>query len=448
MTEAIQKLRRRALLVAVLAMALPAGAAADFPTPVGGPPSVEVPRDCWAWHDPLPQHCPEAWTALEDLELPAAPVGVHYAYRFGSGAAPASIFSVGDGELPDGLSLDADGLLDGVPTSAGRSSFVVLASDHWTGGTEQLVTLDVVAPPALTLAPAENVDLTGALLRGWVTPGNIATDAWFEYWPAAGPQPLRTAVEAVARGVDPVELTAEIAGLSPATEYSFRLAATSGLGPDPLYSQIGTLRTADPVAVAVKTAIVSEGLPPPVAGKTFNIEPVDGTVTTKCSDEPLRKLEKPRQVTLDCQIDAERGTVSITASKGSSGETQTAAFWGGLFDIDQEAGDNREAVMTLAGQRRCEKRAGGMGGTRKLSRSGNGGRRLWGSGSGNYKTSGSHGAATVRGTIWLVADRCDGSTLFKVRRGTVVVRDFIKKSSVVIEAGESYIARVAIDRLP
>ena len=89
-----------------------------------------------------------------------------------------------------------------------------------------------------------------------------------------------------------------------------------------------------------------------------------------------------------------------------------------------------------------------MGSKRLLGRRGSGGRKLWGSGEGNYKTVGSHGSATVRGTIWLVADRCDGSTLFKVKRGTVVVRDFIKKSSVVLQAGQSYIAKVAIGRLP
>ena len=85
---------------------------------------------------------------------------------------------------------------------------------------------------------------------------------------------------------------------------------------------------------------------------------------------------------------------------------------------------------------------------RQLGRKGSDGRRLWGSGEGNYKTVGSHGSATVPGTIWLVPDRCDGSTLFKVKRGTVVVRDFIKERSVVLKAGQSYIAKVAIGRLP
>ena len=172
-------------------------------------------------------------------------------------------------------------------------------------------------------------------------------------------------------------------------------------------------------------------------------------MSTKCSGGTFRKLDRPKQVTLDCQIDAEDGTVSVTASKGNGKGTQTAVFWGGLFDIDQEAGDNREAVMTLAGQRRCEKRKDGHGPPHPATKpQGLERPQALGQRQGNYKTAGSHGAATVRGTIWLVADRCDGSTLFKVKKGTVVVRDFIKDSSVVLEAGQSYVAKLDIARLP
>jgi hypothetical protein len=46
-----------------------------------------------------------------------------------------------------------------------------------------------------------------------------------------------------------------------------------------------------------------------------------------------------------------------------------------------------------------------------------------------------------------VADRCDGSTLFKVAEGTVWVHDFVKDTQVVLQAGDSYIARPDIARL-
>ena len=50
-------------------------------------------------------------------------------------------------------------------------------------------------------------------------------------------------------------------------------------------------------------------------------------------------------------------------------------------------------------------------------------RRLWGDGSGKFRTKGKHSAATVVGTKWLVEDRCT-TTLTRVVRGRVSVRDF------------------------
>ena len=50
-------------------------------------------------------------------------------------------------------------------------------------------------------------------------------------------------------------------------------------------------------------------------------------------------------------------------------------------------------------------------------------RQLWGHGNGNFRTGGKRSAATVRGTWWLVTDRCDG-TLTRVKVGRVDVRDF------------------------
>jgi hypothetical protein len=46
----------------------------------------------------------------------------------------------------------------------------------------------------------------------------------------------------------------------------------------------------------------------------------------------------------------------------------------------------------------------------------------------------------VRGTDWTVEDRCDG-TLTIVKRGTVVVRDQVKRRTVTLKAGQRYLAR-------
>jgi ferric-dicitrate binding protein FerR (iron transport regulator) len=46
----------------------------------------------------------------------------------------------------------------------------------------------------------------------------------------------------------------------------------------------------------------------------------------------------------------------------------------------------------------------------------------------------------VRGTKWLVQDRCDG-TLTRVLRGFVRVRDFRARKNVNVRAGQSYLAK-------
>jgi hypothetical protein len=431
MSNLVSQLAKLALMMAAFViLAVPAAAAGkvEGQPPVDPFADVALRANC---AELVGDNCPQR---IPDADPPRALIGAPYAHQFDSNGETGATFSA-RGEIPDGLSLAEDGLLSGVPTTAGHFHFELFVIGSDPEGTKQLVHFYVVAPPALTLDPAVPKSPTTAGVSGSVNPGGLAADVWFEFWSAEAPVPERTAIKVTPAGFESVTVDRVLTGLEPAVEYSFRLAAKTELSPDPFHSATRTLQTP---------------LPPPQAGQTFNIEPVDGTITTKCEDEgAFTKLVRPKQVTLDCQIDASDGTVSVTASKGSSGRTQTADFWAGRFTIFQEEGDNREAVLKFAGKRRCERRkTKSAGRVQTLSRGGKGGRKLWGSGSGNYKTVGSHGSATVRGTIWLVADRCDGSTLFKVKKGTVVVRDFVKKSSVVLKAGESYIAKVDIARLP
>jgi PKD repeat protein len=67
-------------------------------------------------------------------------------------------------------------------------------------------------------------------------------------------------------------------------------------------------------------------------------------------------------------------------------------------------------------------------------------RRLWAKGKGKYRTRGRYAAATIRGTEWLTADRCDG-TLIRVTQGRVEVADLPRRRNVLVRAGRSYLAR-------
>lgn len=67
-------------------------------------------------------------------------------------------------------------------------------------------------------------------------------------------------------------------------------------------------------------------------------------------------------------------------------------------------------------------------------------RQLWGKGKGRFRTHGRFVSATVRGTFWLTADRCDGS-LVRVREGVLQVDDLVRRTRVLVRAGKSYLAR-------
>ena len=60
---------------------------------------------------------------------------------------------------------------------------------------------------------------------------------------------------------------------------------------------------------------------------------------------------------------------------------------------------------------------------------------------GRFVTRGRTAVATVRGTAWFTRDTCAG-TLVKVTSGTVAVNDLVRKRTVIVRAGRSYLARV------
>lgn len=216
--------------------------------------------------------------------------------------------------------------------------------------------------------------------------------------------------------------------------HAFEVRASDGVG------------NTDPTP-AVATFAVYTGPPKPVAGQTLNLEAVQGNVQLQCpGEDSYSRLVGFKQVPVGCLINARHGVVDLTASKGSSGELQGADFWGGVFIADQQEGDDQEVDLKLAGRRMCERRSATKQPLATISRKG-GGRKLWGTGKGDYSTTGSYGSATVRGTTWLVVDRCNASTLFKVAEGTVSVRDFVKDKTLTLTTGEQYIAKAEIPRL-
>jgi hypothetical protein len=365
-------------------------------------------------------------------------IGSPYSYSFHTtNQSPGPEFEVSAGDLPGGLELTPEGHLTGSPTTAGDFDFTVTASNGVTEDASQPASLEVVGTPILGAEQAQGITSTSASLSAKIDPRNLPAEAWFEYWPATSPQSAtHTPATTVAAAVTQKGLNAEIAGLTPDTFYGFRVVATNELSPNPVTSSVQTLKTQP-----------GPGIPPPVAGQSVNVDTANGVVKVKCpGNEGFDTLVSARQIPVGCEIDTDDGTVALTASRGSSGATESAYFWGGTFEIGQNPGDEQDAVATLDGRLRCEKR-GRKPKRARTSKSRGGGRRLWGAGSGNFKTVGNYGSASVLGTTWLVIDRCDLSSVFEVLEGRVKVRDFIKGISLTITPGHHYVAKAPFLRL-
>jgi hypothetical protein len=184
-------------------------------------------------------------------------------------------------------------------------------------------------------------------------------------------------------------------------------------------------------------AAQSSETPAPSNGESVAVAPEGGKVfVQRPGQKKPTELKEGETIPVGSLVDATDGKVLLT-SVNANGEAQSAYFFGGKFLVTQHEGSGL-VVLKLRGLLSC------AGAARKsglvATASGKSGRHLWGSGHGNFRTEGSSGSATVRGTIWLTEDRCDGSTFFKVRRGIVSVRDFTLNKTISVPAGNSYTA--------
>jgi CSLREA domain-containing protein len=189
--------------------------------------------------------------------------------------------------------------------------------------------------------------------------------------------------------------------------------------------------------VANDNAVTGSQLPPPVIREKVNMIPARGTIKVKRPGaKRFTKLaDNGAQLPVGTTVDARKGRVTIVAASDDGGGTDTAVFYGGIFKIGQTKGAKPTTILRLTEKLSCPK-AGSASIAAKRKKK----RRLWGDGEGKFRTKGKHSAATVVGTKWLVEDRCT-STLTRVVRGRVSVRDFVKKKTVIVRAGKRYIAR-------
>jgi hypothetical protein len=214
-----------------------------------------------------------------------------------------------------------------------------------------------------------------------------------------------------------------------------------------------------PTVYVFEIAVELSELPPPAVGQEVNVGPVPGSgpvfiavprrgggarTGARASQRGLTfvPLTEARQIPTGSFLNTRRGTVQLVSATGSRARTQSGRFSQGLFQVLQSRARRARGLTTVSLEggnfNRCRRGRRGRAGAAQVSRRTI--RRVRSNTSGNFRSRANHSAGTTLGTTWITADRCDG-TLTTVRRGRVAVRDFRRKRTVIVRAGQSYLAR-------
>jgi hypothetical protein len=181
--------------------------------------------------------------------------------------------------------------------------------------------------------------------------------------------------------------------------------------------------------------------PVPTFARTVVLRPVSGTVLIHVSSGPAGfvRLTSPRDVALGTVVDATGGRVRLTSANPSlaTPRFQTGQFFGGIFRVEQ--GKAGGGLVNLVVRDNLRRTVCGLPGAHGAALSHRILGLLRGVAKGRFRTTGRFSSATVRGTNWGVRDRCDG-TLTVVRSGVVVVTDFSRHKTVIVRAGQTYLA--------
>jgi hypothetical protein len=373
----------------------------------------------------------------------------------------------------------------------GHSLTCQVTADNGIGSpvTQTSASVNVPSAPVLRTAPSvlpqpPTVNQSqGAGFSAAVNPDGSATTVYFEYGldpkygltTASSLYVQRTPNQVVGAGSAPQVVIATVTGLVPHALYHVRVVASNPAG-----SVKGSDQTFTTTAIAPP--------PPPVLGRQANFAPSAGVVYIKPPSgahiaalqanpaaSPTAKTSRGRgfvpltqalQLPVGTQVDARNGTLKVTTATtakkpGKRTQTQSGEFSKGLFQVLQSGKGKLKGTTVLElldsgifpGAPSYKTECGAVG---KLTRqtgqsdgqpvfrrrrlSNRALQTLLASEHGNYRTQGRYSAATVRGTVFTVTDRCDG-TLTHVVHGTVVVADYHRHRNITVHAGHQYLAK-------
>jgi hypothetical protein len=227
-------------------------------------------------------------------------------------------------------------------------------------------------------------------------------------------------------------------------DYTFLVRATDSAGNSKTTSRSFTVTvpqqaTPTPTPTPSPTPSPSPS-PTPVPRHSVVVGPASGKVLIKVRGTgKFVPLDVTKGIPLGSEVDARKGHVTLTAIPKPGKPAENAEFWNGIFVVTQKNGvTDVKLSQALTG---CPKNArSAHAAVEKKKKKKPKTRRLWGNGKGSFRTTGRYSAATIRGTKWLVTDTCT-STVTKVARGVVAVKDFAKKKTVLVKAPKRYTAK-------
>ncbi|WP_306903959.1 putative Ig domain-containing protein [Arthrobacter pascens] len=185
---------------------------------------------------------PAAWGAITGTPPDTGTVGTAYSYTFTASGVPAPTFTVSSGSLPAGLTLGSAGVLAGIPTSPGTSTYTVTASNGTTpAATTAPLTLTIAAAPVAPAFTASSPPDTGT----------VGTAYSYTFTASGIPAPTFT----VSSGSLPAGLTLSSAGVLAGTPTSpgvstYTVTASNGTTPAATTAPLTLTITAAPVAPA------------------------------------------------------------------------------------------------------------------------------------------------------------------------------------------------------
>ena len=298
------------------------------------------------------------------------------------------------------------------------------------------------SPTVVTEAPTMHSS-TGLSLAGSVNPEGLVTTAHFEYGLDSRYTTPGTSGPIYDQSTPPVQIGSDfqshpvfapVAGLVPNALYHARLVATNTagttFGPDVTFTT-----PADPAPPAPKLA------------SSFNVTPVSGLVLVQVNGKFV-PLTQVRSVHAGAVINTLKGTLKLITATGKKHKTQSGTFGGAVFKVTQVGSGNNKGLATLALVEGAVKGGPSYAActtekTKHASIAAVSNKTLQllhaSDNHAKFRTKGRYSAATIRGTVWTIADRCDG-TLVHVTRGLVDVTDFVRHITVAVHAGHSYLA--------